>query len=175
MLAKCFEVKQFNIFAQLNNALEKEEEFDIILYIISEGINQDTYFHNYLEQKKRLPVLILGNNESDRFSIYINHYGVEGCSLLSNESESVQMRLLYILDNKLTGKKSNPKARYGLTSKEVLLLRLLSSKNSKADVCQMLKLSTRQVERIRKSAFEKIGEKTDFQAGVWFTRHFLPK
>lgn len=41
VLSNNFIITQFNVFGLLNNALANGEEFNIILYIVSEDINHD--------------------------------------------------------------------------------------------------------------------------------------
>ncbi len=169
------EVTQFNVFGLLNDALKEGQQFDIILYIVPYDFEEDKYFHAYLNENKRTPIFMLGNDEGGRLKLYQDKFGIEGYMLIAEKMVSIEANLKLIIQNKVKRKKVNPKTRFGLTTKEVVLLRLLSSKNGKDDVCKMMNLSARQIERIKKSAFEKIGAKSDFQAGVWFNRHYLSK
>lgn len=173
-LENIFHVERYNVFELVLLQLKNGNPIDLLLYIVPDYFKEDKTFLNYASEKQRLPIVVLGNNEDKRLNALQSIYRIEKVLEYSNQQLNLKEELQNVTAK--AGAKPNKRAilnRFGLTANEIVLLQLYSGKNTKAEVCEMMKRSPRQIERIKKSAYQKIGVTSDFQAGRWVTTHLL--
>lgn len=170
ILEKQFDVIDFNVFLAFEVWLKTESvgDIDIILYIIPEHFNEDDHFFNYINSKDRSKVYILGNNDDQELKSFVEAYHLEGYATFADEQVNLIEELLALIgrNHKPVRVPEKGNFEFNLTAKQKIYLKWKSKGKSKQQIASYMNLSTRQIERIKRDAYSKIGAKSDFQAGI---------